>query len=240
MKRQFGVVVAGTVIALVLAACGSSTPSATPSGGVPASIAPATSSASAAPVNASPEVSSGSGAEFEPIAFKGKGDQVITFDIPDDAIAIASLSHPGTGPFEVTAYGEDGKPTQRIIKTTGKYAGTRLFDLVDHSVSFKVAAKGPWKITVKSTDSAKVWDQVKPLKGKGDAVVLLPAPSVDGDTLAVKTTGKSRFALRAHSADDEVYIIDSAGPIKVEKDLPEGTQLLEISTKAPWTLTKGP
>ena len=89
---------------------------------------------------ARPPIAAGAGAfgEFEPIVLKGKGNKTVEFEIPEDAISLAALSHPGKGAFQVEALDADGKVTQTLVKTSGKYAGVVLFDLLDHSVAFKV------------------------------------------------------------------------------------------------------
>ncbi len=174
--------------------------------------------------------------EFAPVPLKGKGDKTVTFDIPEDAIGLASLSHPGAGQFDVRSVDEDGRETQVLVKTTGPYKGVVLFDLVDHSVAFKVSADGAWKITVKPTETAPAWDGTSTLKGKTDTVVGLATPSAAGDAIAIAYSGKGRFAVRAHTPEDETYLVDQTGRYKGTKKLPEGTNLLEIRAKGTWSI----
>lgn len=222
------------VIALLVAACGSTTPS--PSGAPRGSTAPAASTPADTTV-ASPKAGPAYVGDYAPIVLKGKGNKTVPFDIPEDSIAIALLSHPGGGKFEVAALGEDGTQNQQLVKLNGKYKGTVLFDLVDHSTAFKVTAKGPWTITVKPSDAASVWNVAKPLKGKGDAVVVLSTPSQDKDTLTFKISGPGAYTVRAHSPDDDVSLLNGTAPAKATKALPEGTEILEIRSTGSWTAT---
>lgn len=225
------------VIIFLVAACGSTTPS--PSGSPRAAATPAGPAAS----DTAPQPSASAGpafvGEFPPIEIKGKGNKDVTFEIPEDSIAIASLSHPAKGAFNVGAYDEDGKLTQQIVKVNGKYAGTVLFDLETHSVAFKVLAKGPWKITIKPAEAAKAWDATKATKGKGDQVLRLTTPSAADANLQLQATGAVPFLVRAHSPDDDVDVAAGTGPAKLTKKLPEGTDLLEIIGRGGWQLALG-
>src|SRR5262249_38241236 len=177
---------------------------------------------------------------FAPIEIKGKGNKDVTFEIPEDAIAIASMSHPAKGAFNVAAYDEDGDLTQQLVKVNGKYAGTVLFDLKDHSVAFKVQAKGPWKIVVKPAEAAKPWDGAKATKGKGDQVLRLTTPAADGTNLLLKTSGTLPYVVRAHSPDDDIDLMTGTSPAKITKALPVGTDLLEIVGRGPWQVSLAP
>jgi hypothetical protein len=164
------------VIAVLVAACGSNPPS--PSGSAGPAATPGNPVASDA---VQPSASAGTAfvGEFPPITMQGKGTQSVTFTIPDDAIAIAALSHPAKGTFTVTALDETGKATKTLVKTNGKYSGTVLFDLDTHSVGFRVQSKGPWKIIVLPAEAAKAWDGTKLTRGAGDAVLRRRLPVVD-------------------------------------------------------------
>jgi hypothetical protein len=227
--------VAPLLVALLVAACGSESPS--PSGGTTRTSAPASGAPGPTPTPSPIAAGAGAFGEFEPIVLKGKGNKTVEFEIPEDAISLAAMSHPGKGAFQVQALGEDGTVTQSLVKTSGKYSGVVLFDLLDHSVAFKVTAKGPWKITVQPTELGTAWDGTGTLKGKGDAVVLLSPPSEADATLDVRSSSKNRFTIRAHSADEEVYLVNQKGPFKGRLKLPEETLMLEIRAKGNWTLT---
>ena len=226
------------LLVVVVAACGSETPS--PSGGATRSTAPAPSGGPEITPEPTP-IAAGAGADavFDPIVLKGKGDKTIAFEIPDDAVGLAALSHPGRGVFEVHAVDETGADTQTLVKVSGKYKGVVLFDLVDHSAGFKVHAKGPWVITVQPIASAAAWDGTSTLKGKGDTMVRLTTPSADGATVAMRSTGKSRFTLRAHSADDDVQLFSGVGPVKGQVKLPAETTLIEIRAGGAWSIAPG-
>jgi hypothetical protein len=220
----------------LVAACGSTPPS--PSGTPRPAGTPNPAASNAAP---GPSASAGPAfiGEFAPIELKGKGNKDVTFDIPEDSIAIAALSHPAKGAFTVTGYDEDGTVTQQLVKVNGKYAGTVLFDLVAHSAGFKVQAKGPWKITIKPAEAAKTWDGSKAAKGKGDQVLALTTPTADGTKLLLNASGATPYLVRAHSPDDDVSLLTGTGPAKVTKALPEGTNLLEIVGRGAWQLALG-
>jgi hypothetical protein len=223
------------LIVVLVAACGGDP--ASPSAGAATPRPVASGEAVVTPSPSPIAAGAGAPATFDTIAVKGKGNDTVTFDIPEDAIGIAAMSHPGKGAFEVRAYDADGNETQVLVKTKGKYKGVVLFDLTEHSVAFKVTAKGGWKIAIDSTGAAKAWDGSKAVKGKGDALIGLSSPTTGETKVAVKANAKGRFALRAHTGDEEVYLVDQPGPYKGTVTVPEDTTLLEIRAKGAWSIT---
>ncbi len=225
------------VLVLLVAACGSETPS--PSGATGSARPGPTSGTASTPEPTPILAGAGEPTLFDPITLKGKGDKTVSFEIPDDAVGIAALSHPGGGVFDVRALDETGAETGTLAKVNGKYKGVVLFDLDAHSVAFKVHAKGPWSIAVQPVTGATTWDGTSTLKGKGDALVRLAAPSADGDTVAMRSTGKTRFVLRAHSDEDDVELFNGRGPVKGQVKLPVETTLLEIRAAGAWSIGPG-
>jgi hypothetical protein len=229
MKRWFGVatlVVAGAFVS----ACGD--------GATASSSATTGSPRPTAAARASVEPAASAEASSDATALKGSGDEVVPFAIPEDAIGVAVLSHPGSGTFEVVALDEEGAATEQLVKTKGKYKGVVMFDLIEHSVAFQVTAKGKWSITVKPVESLKAWDGESTLKGKGDSVVRIATPVETDVKMALAVTGKSLLQVRSDAGDDE-YLVNQKGPYKGQTTLPDGTSLIEIRTKGSWTIKPG-
>ena len=108
-----------------------------------------------------------------------------------------------------------------------------LFDLTDHSVAFKVTAKGAWKITIKPTEAAKAWDGTKAIKGKGDALIATSVADDGGDEGGREGDRQGPFAVRAHTATRRSTSSTSAGPYKGTVTLPEDTTCSRSAPRAP-------
>ena len=67
--------------------------------------------------------------------------------------------------------------------------------------------------------------------------MLLSTPSEAKAKLDVRSSGKSRFMIRAHNADEEIYLVNQKGAFKGSVELPEETQMLEIRAKGAWSMT---
>jgi hypothetical protein len=206
------------------------TPTAVSSAAAPSSPATSTSPAAASPPGTLPQ-------DFAPISLSGRGDDVVEFAIPESAAAIASFTHAGDANFAVWTVGSGGEQQELLVNEIGNYAGTLLFDLVDHSVAFDITADGAWTSTVRPLGGARVWNGQSQLTGRTDDVVQIPEP-LSGLTVAlVIHDGDANFALVAYSAETSELLVNEIGPYRAEQLLPDGTLLLQVTANGPWSVT---
>lgn len=179
---------------------------------------------------------------FKEIHLKGKGSKRAKFKIPQDAAAIAVISHKGKRSFIVDAIDKSGDLNEGLVNEVGSYKGTVLFDEEDgqHSAAFEIKADGAWTITIRPITKAKKWDPRKTLTGKGDAVYQVsPAPN-DPVSIALEHQGKRRFVVRAYGQRGRNGLADTIGDYGGEALLPPGTFLVTIeATGGRWSLTPG-
>ena len=76
----------------------------------------------AAPPSAAPTASA---ATFDEIPLSGKGKKVVKFDIPENAAAIAVMTHKGEANFIVHALDGSGKTIGGLVNEIGNYKSGR-------------------------------------------------------------------------------------------------------------------
>ena len=109
---------------------------------------------------------------FSDIVLSGKGNRVVRFSIPSNSIPIAVVTHRGSGNFIVESIDTAGSSIDLLVNTIGDYKGTVLFGIgADHPVELKVQADGAWKMIVRSSTEAPIWDRSTTLKGAGDGSI---------------------------------------------------------------------
>ncbi|MBA2311661.1 MAG: hypothetical protein H0V97_02550, partial [Actinobacteria bacterium] len=167
----------------------------------------------------------------------GTGNSVPRYDIPEDAAAIAEISHSGGANFAVWAVDGAGQQTDLLVNTIGNYTGTVLFDesASSHTDAFDVEADGTWTITIKPVTEAFEWDGSEVLTGSGDDVAVLdPAPSGLKST-TLTHSGSGNFAIWAYGPSTDL-LVNEIGNFSGEVLLAEGTFLFEITADGPWTI----
>jgi hypothetical protein len=208
-----------------------------------ASAAAATSPAAAGadtPSAVTPESSSPIEATgFAPINLSGTGAKVAKFEIPETAAAIATINHRGSSNFAVTSLDASGGTNELLVNEIGNYAGTVLFDVVDHSVAFEIEADGSWRIDIKPISAARAWDPSERLIGKGADVVLVSPPSSGLVTLDLTHEGESNFAVTSYTADSHDLLVNEIGQFSGQVLLPDGTLLLQVEADGSWSGTPG-
>jgi hypothetical protein len=222
------------LLAIALAGCSTAAPAAHDAALVTSPGAPET---TVAPVVPEPAT-----AAFKDIALKGKGHKVAKFTIPEDAAAIAVLTHKGKSNFIVHSVGADGEMLDGLVNEIGNYSGTVLFDTEadEHAVAFEIDADGAWTITVKPVTSATVWDPTSTLKGKGDAVYEVSPASSGLVTLDLTFKGEANFIIHAYTLDGSEGLANEIGPFSGQVLLPDGTFLLEVvANGGTWSATPG-
>ena len=238
-----GRLAAVATIVLMVAACGGdSTPSASAS--APSSAAPAATdapsaiaSASLEPVASEPAASPAASRDFEPIKLEGSGRSKATFTLPGDAPAIATASYAGTGKFAYASLAADGSQIRVLVNVTGKYDGTVLANSNEHVAAFVVDADGPWTIVVAPLASAKAWDPSVALTGTGDDVLQVVPASTSTGELSLDYKGVATFGFVAIGTSGAKVLANAPGSFTGMVTLPAGTMLISVTARGPWTAT---
>ena len=174
---------------------------------------------------------------FKALAFKGRGDKVVKFKIPEDAAATAAFTHTGSSNFVVESLAADGSTNDLLVNEIGRFKGTRLFDADGHSVAFKIDADGAWTVAIKPVSQARAWNLAAPLSGAGDDVIRVTG-SIDGlASSVIKHTGGSNFVVTAYSSDGRDLLINEIGKYSGEVVMPSGLLLLEIEADGKWSVS---
>lgn len=174
---------------------------------------------------------------FQAIELSGTGNAVPRFDIPEDAAAIADMSHSGGANFVVWAVDGSGAQTDLLVNTIGAYSGTVLFDeqAGSHTDAFEVEADGAWTITIKPVTEAFKWDGSEVLTGTGDDVVILDPPSSGLKSSTLTHDGSGNFAVWSYASGSTDLLVNEIGNYSGEVLLADGTFLLEITATGSWT-----
>jgi hypothetical protein len=201
-------------------------------------IASRTAEPTDAPESTTPTVAT----TFKDITLKGKGTKVVKFDIPEEAAAIAVISHKGRSNFIVHSIDASGQLVDGLVNEIGNYRGTVPFDTDagEHSVAFEIDADGAWTITVKPLSRAPVWDPATELKGTGDSVYLVSPPSSGLVILNMTFKGDGNFIVHAYTADGLEGLANEIDDFSGQVLLPDGTLLLEVVAHGgTWTMKPG-
>jgi hypothetical protein len=175
---------------------------------------------------------------FAAIELSGSGNSVPRFEIPEDTVAIAEITHSGGANFVVWTLDDSGAQTDLLVNTIGAYSGTLLFDeqLGSHSVAFDVEADGAWTIVVRPVTEAFSWDGAETLSGTGDDVAILEPPSSGLKSVDLTHQGDANFAIWAYGSTTDL-LVNEVGQYSGEVLLPDGTFLLEITANGAWTIS---
>ena len=174
--------------------------------------------------------------DFAPIKKSGRGDKVLKFKIPEDAVAMATLTHTGSSNFAVWAVDASGDKTDLLVNTIGRYKGRVLFDERGHSVAFSIEASGSWTVTINPVQKIPRWNGTEPRKGSGDDVVRLTGAAAEGfATLKLSHRGDGNFAIWAYGLDTDL-LVNEIGRYSGEVLLGDA-EVLEITANGSWMMT---
>jgi hypothetical protein len=174
-------------------------------------------------------------------SFKGKGDHVAKFTIPNESAAIARITNSGGENFAVESLDSSGSLNDLLVNTIGAYRGTVLFDTQagSHSVAFKITSTGSWTVTVAPVSDARVWNGASALKGSGDDVVAV-VPAISGlVTVNVAYSGADNFAVTAYTSSDSSLLVNTIGKFSGQEQLPDGTIVLDVIASGAWSMAPG-
>lgn len=192
---------------------------------------------------------------FAPISMRGSGDKVVRFDKPEGVTVLVDIRHRGKGPFSVAALDRDGILNAWLVQDRGRYRGRVLLDVTpppdqpcvatcpdDDSEMLEITAGGRWVISMEPLVAAREWRTPEPLAGEGDSVVRLDEPVAGLATTTVLNAEEgSALLVWPYAADGGVRLL---GDETLTSDLrtgsqlllPDGTAILQIRARGPWTL----
>jgi hypothetical protein len=174
---------------------------------------------------------------FATIELSGTGNAVPRFDIPEDAAAIAAITHSGASNFAVWAVDASGNQTDLLVNTIGSYSGTLLFDEQggSHTDAFEVEADGSWTITINPVTEAFRWNGSETLSGSGDDVVILDPASSGLKSTTLTHSGEGNFAVWIYSPSGTDLAVNEIGQFSGEVLIADGAFLIEVTADGPWT-----
>jgi len=173
---------------------------------------------------------------FEPITLKGRGDKIVRFEIPEDAVGVATIKHTGGGNFAVWTVDEFGNETDLLVNEIGSYSGRVLFDEQGHSVAFSVVAGGAWSIIINPIEKAPTWSGNGTVEGTSDQVIRLTGDTGGFAILNMRFRGDGNFAIWAYGVSGTDLLVNEIGRYSGEALL-GGAILLEIVADGPWELS---
>lgn len=235
-RRRLSLGVAAICVgALLLAGCDTS--KVTNPGALPPSSTVGPDPADSSDVPAASSDTSSGAVTFKPLAFKGRGDKLVKFKIPEDAAAVAVLTHAGSSNFVVTSVDGSGGMNDLLVNEIGRYKGTRLFDADQHSAALKIEADGAWTLAIKPITQARAWNLSASASGTGDDVLRITG-SVDGLAAStIRHSGQSNFVVTAYSASGRDLLVNEIGKYSGEVQIPSGLVLLEVEADGKWSIS---
>lgn len=179
------------------------------------------------------------GGEFvwdDTITLEGSGDDVVDVQVPDDQIAIARISHGGSGNFAIWSYDADGDQLDLLVNDIGAYEGTRLLNLETAARELEVTAGGAWSIELAPLHQARRIASDGTIDGTGDDVVIADDSAPDASRVALSHSGDGNFAIWAYAERTTDLLVNDVGPYEGKVRWPGGTVVLDITAGGAWSL----
>ncbi len=86
-----------------------------------------------------------------PLAFAGKGDDVVKFRVHRRGLVEIFAHHSGDSNFVVKLLDSDGNHLKLLVNEIGRYDGRKATNLPAGRYLIEVSASGPWQISIKAT-----------------------------------------------------------------------------------------
>ncbi|MEX2446150.1 MAG: hypothetical protein WD734_02335 [Dehalococcoidia bacterium] len=167
-----------------------------------------------------------------PIEFSGVGDDVISFDIPDEAPGGVHFTHSGTSNFAVTGYSQGGERTELFVNTIGSYDGIRPINFTaETTAEFEIAADGAWAVSIFPLTAVRLAEAST--EGTGDDLRNIAA--LDVRTALITHAGTSNFAVLAWGSGRSL-LINEIGSYSGRVRIPPETLVLEVVADGGWTI----
>jgi hypothetical protein len=173
---------------------------------------------------------------FEPITLGATGSQVVQFEVPEEAIAIATISHRGGGSFAVWTLDENDNQTDQLVGASGNYDGTRLIDAQNRGAALRIEASGQWTIAIRPVTAAERWDGSGTLSGSGSNVYVIDPPAAAFRSATIRHTGPGTFSVVGYSPAGREDHANAVGNYFGESLLREGTTILAIEAGGRWSI----
>jgi hypothetical protein len=153
---------------------------------------------------------------------EGRGDKIVKLPA-QDAPTFARITGKGSGNFAVISYvGSDYDDL--LVNEIGSYAGSVYIAAGVNRL--KVTSSGTWTIEVRPITSARAWDGVTALTGKGDSVAILTGGA--GGITTIKNKSRSNFAVIAYSPEGEYLdlLVNEIGTYSGEVLVPDADPIV--------------
>jgi len=136
---------------------------------------------------------------------------------------VARITNQGSSNFAVVSY-VGSSYDDLLVNEIGSYSG---WVYVAAGVNrLKMTSSGSWTVEVRPIETARAWDGVSRLTGKGDTVVLLSG-AASGIT-TIKNSSHSNFAVIAYSTEGDYLdlLVNEIGSYSGEVLLPDGDPMV--------------
>jgi len=166
---------------------------------------------------------------FDTVTFSGSADDVVT--LPRAAGAIVAATYTGSSNFAIWTLGVENEELELLVNTIGAYEGeTAYFD--DAAASLKIAAEGPWTITVMPLNTATPMTDSN--TGTGDAVLLY---DTDAALWSFTHSGESNFVVRRLVPGELELLVNTIGAYEGSVPVTPGAGVVTINADGNWTFT---
>jgi hypothetical protein len=152
----------------------------------------------------------------------GRGDKIVKFTAQEEP-TVARITNQGSSNFAVVSY-VGSSYDDLLVNEIGSYSG---WVYVAAGVNrLKMTSSGSWTVEVRPIETARAWDGVSRLTGKGDTVVLLSG-AASGIT-TIKNSSHSNFAVIAYSTEGDYLdlLVNEIGSYSGEVLLPDGDPMV--------------
>ncbi|MFG1808029.1 TerD family protein [Streptomyces sp. NPDC049040] len=205
--------------------------------------------AAGAPVAAQDAVPSSLGAEFQPYVQRGRGNGVVSAEVPlPPGPAIVEAWHEGDGYFSAHTLDGRNKEDGLLFNTTKRdFRGRALVRVPEgRPLRLRIAGDNDWTVLVQPLSVARTLGTA-PLRGHGPEVVAYLGTAADLDVeYAGDDDGSGYFGMTSHEAalldDPNAYdlLVNDTGRLRQTAPLPDGPLLLVLEAEGAWQLSARP
>lgn len=172
--------------------------------------------------------------ELEPIIISGEGQDVTSYFVLEEGIAVFAMNHDGNSNFIIKLYSESGELEAILVNEIGSYSGSLivgvgdfLYDAYPGRHKLEVNADGNWQVTItppRPTTASKI---PVTFTGSGSTV---PTPfrlEIGLVEFEITHYGFSKFIIRLYSSEGELVdiLVNEIGDF-------EGSVLLGVTGSA--------
>jgi hypothetical protein len=186
-------------------------------------VVPGAAATTTAPTTTSPILSSA----------QGTGSQAVPVD-PIAGPAIVTVTHDGTGAFEVQPQ-QGGVPVgPPMVSVTGEWTGRYLAGLGGTISAFAVTADGDWTLTVERRETALAFDAAAGASGENPDVVAYDDAAAWDVTVIYEGAGP--IVVTAVTVSGSQELVNQTGPFTGDIEVPAGPGFVAVDAPGPWSL----